>query len=44
MLLTLIFNGSQLRDLKSAADDFSKFIDHDDYTINDAVFNAVEEL
>ena len=32
------------RDLNSAADDFSKFIDYDDYTINDSVFNAVEEL
>ena len=32
------------RDLNSAADDFSKFIDYDDYTINDSVFNAVEKL
>ena len=32
------------RDLKTTADNFSKFIDYDDYTINDLVFNAVEEL
>lgn len=32
------------RDLNSAADDISKFIDHDDYTINDTVFNAVDDL
>ena len=32
------------RDLNSAADDFSKFIDHDNSTINDAVFYALEEL
>ena len=32
------------RDLNSAADDISKFIDHDDYTINDTVFNALANL
>ena len=32
------------RDLNTAADDLSKFIDYDDYTINDAVFNALDEL
>jgi len=32
------------RDLNSAADDISKFIDYDDYMINDAVFNALDGL
>ncbi|KAL9969042.1 hypothetical protein ACROYT_G021206 [Oculina patagonica] len=32
------------RDLNSAADDVSKFIDYDDYTINDEVFHALDEL
>ena len=32
------------RDLNSAADDISKFSDHDDYTINDTVFNALDDL
>lgn len=31
------------RDLNSAADDISKFIDHDDYAINDIVFNALDD-
>jgi len=32
------------RDLNSAADDKSKVIDHDDYTINDVVFNVLDDL
>ena len=32
------------RDLNTAADDLCKFIGYDDYTINDMVFNALEEL
>jgi len=32
------------RDLNSAADDISKFIDHDDCAINDIVFNALDDL
>ena len=32
------------RDLNSAADDISKFIDKDDYMINDTVFNALDDL
>lgn len=27
-----------------AVDEVSKFIDHDDYTINDMVFNALDDL
>lgn len=47
---TCLLNGVSIdihwipRDLNSAADDMSKFIDHDDYTINDTVFNALEDL
>ena len=32
------------RDLNSAADDISNFIDYDDYTINDTVFSALDDL
>ena len=32
------------RDLNSEADDISKFIDYDDYMINDTVFNALHDL
>ena len=32
------------RDLNTAADDLSKFVDYDDYTINDVVFNSLDEL
>ncbi|KAL9955713.1 hypothetical protein ACROYT_G037073 [Oculina patagonica] len=32
------------RDLNSSADDVSKFIDYDDYTISDEVFYALDEL
>jgi len=32
------------RDLNSAADDISKFIDYDDYMINDTVFNFLDDL
>ena len=32
------------RDLISVADDISKFIDYDDYMINDAVFDALDDL
>ena len=32
------------RDLNSVADDISKFIDYDDYMMNDAVFNAFDDL
>ena len=32
------------RDLNSVADDISKFIDYDDYVINDTVFNALDDL
>jgi len=32
------------RDLNSVADDISKFIDHDDCTIIDIVFNALDDL
>ena len=31
------------RDLNSAADDIRKFLDHDDYNINDTVFNALDD-
>ena len=47
---TCLLNGVSIdihwipRDLNSAADDMSKFIDHDDYTTNDTVFNALEDL
>ena len=46
---TCLLNGVSIdihwipRDLNSAADDMSKFIDHDDYTINDTVSNALED-
>lgn len=45
-LLNSVSNDMQWipRDLNSAADDISKFIDHDDYTINDTVFNALDDL
>ena len=32
------------RDLNTAADDLSKFVDYGDYTINDVVFNSLDEL
>ena len=32
------------RDLNSAADDISNFIDYDDYTINDTVFSVLDDL
>ena len=32
------------RDLNTAADDLSKFVDYDDCTINDVVFNSLDEL
>ena len=32
------------RDLNSVADDISKFVDYDDYMINDTVFNALDDL
>ena len=32
------------RDLNSVADDISKFIHYDDYMMNDAVFNALDNL
>jgi len=32
------------RDLNSATDDVSKFVGHDYYTINDVVFNALDDL
>ena len=32
------------RDLNSAAGDISNFIDYDDYTINDTVFSALDDL
>ena len=47
---TCLLNGVSIdmqwipRNLNSAADDISKFIDHDDYTINDTVFNALDDL
>ena len=47
---TCLLNGVSIdlqwipRDLNSAADEISKFIDHDDYTINDMVFNALDGL
>ena len=42
--LALALTCSGYRDLNSAADDISKFIDHDDYSINDIVFNALDDL
>lgn len=47
---TCLLNGVSIdmqwipRDINSAADDISKFIDHDDYTINDTVCNALDDL
>ena len=47
---TCLLNGVSIdmqwnpRDLNGATDDISKFIDHDDYTINDTVFNALYDL
>ena len=47
---TCLFSGVSIdmewipRDLNSAADDISKFIDQDDYAINDTVFNALDDL
>ena len=47
---TCLLNGVSIdmqwipRDLNSVADDISKFIDHDDYSINDTVCNALEDL
>ena len=32
------------RDLNSVADDVSKFINYNDYMINDVVFNALDDL
>ena len=32
------------RDLNSVADNISKLVDYDDYMINDAVFNALDDL
>ena len=32
------------RDLNSVPDDISKFVDYDDYMINDTVFNALDDL
>ena len=32
------------RDVNSVADDISKFVDYDDYMLNDTVFNALDDL
>ena len=47
---TCLLNGVSIdmqwipRDINSEADDISKFTDRDDYTINDTIFNALDDL
>lgn len=43
MASVLIFSGLRQRS-HSAADHISRFANHDDYAINDIVFNALEDL
>ena len=43
MASVLIFSGLRQRS-HSADDHISKFADHDDYAINDIVFNALDDL